>query len=468
MKIPKRVVGFLRLQDSKIPFEFDKEKFELKLYHATEGDAYTQIFEVVRSFDFNLKEHKWLDIITIKGQTSEGYLVYFGTLDNPSIYNGYRTYKADWYYITDDDESSINEVRFHGREIDCFYSPTRILQQNIRYKGEKNFQVESMSVKTVDCEALKGGSYISGDVNVEVSCDAYVIMHPQETAPLDSKSYLRMAFSKKIVLEEMIEKARNVQSFLAYVSYRNNIKFTDISTYIAMGEGHVRNCGKLVFRGDCKEEKTEKARQRIIKAEYLSDHMAEIFRAIDCGEIPFGYLCDSIEDMSHYPISRIIMILATFEREFHTIYGQDVRRSEDYKNIKDKIIKQIENLAEGFTGKHRKYVKSFAGIIRNSDSSYGDRFKYALEDCKGIMEPFVTRHFEGTYEEIIEDVSFNVNTLRNGIAHSRLDMKLEARHLTDIKFVEEMIYVIRLKKIGVEDNVIKKSINELFRENVLL
>ena len=47
-------------------------------------------------------------------------------------------------------------------------------------------------------------------------------------------------------------------------------------------------------------------------------------------------------------------------------------------------------------------------------------------------------------------------------------MELEARHLTDIKFVEEMLYVIRLKKIGIEDAIIKKSINELFRENLAL
>ncbi|MDD6920614.1 MAG: hypothetical protein PUI85_05320 [Eubacteriales bacterium] len=184
--------------------------------------------------------------------------------------------------------------------------------------------------------------------------------------------------------------------------------------------------------------------------------------------MPFGHFCDSIEDMSYYPISRIIMILAAFEREFRNIYGQDVRRSIDYKDIKNEIIELLEKRINQLKGKRKGYVQEFARGIRNSDSSYGDNFKYALDDCKGIMEPFITRFFEGTYEEIIEDISLSVNGLRNGITHSRLDMELEARHLAYIKFVEEMLYAIRFKKIGIEDSIVQKSINELFRENVAL
>ena len=64
--------------------------------------------------------------------------------------------------------------------------------------------------------------------------------------------------------------------------------------------------------------------------------------------------------------------------------------------------------------------------------------------------------------------SSNINELRNGIAHSRLDLELKARHLIDIKFVEEMLYAIRLKKIGIENLIIQRSINDLFRENMAL
>ena len=130
------------------------------------------------------------------------------------------------------------------------------------------------------------------------------------------------------------------------------------------------------------------------------------------------------------------------------------------------MIKLIEEFAETLSGKQKKYAKGFAKGIKNNDSSYGDNLKFALEDCKSIMEPFITRRFEGSYEEIINDISININEIRNGIAHSRLDLELEARNLVDIQFVEEMLYAIRLKKMGIDNAVIKKAINELFGERM--
>ena len=57
---------------------------------------------------------------------------------------------------------------------------------------------------------------------------------------------------------------------------------------------------------------------------------------------------------------------------------------------------------------------------------------------------------------------------RNGIAHSRLDLHFEAIHLSDIKIVEELLYAIRLKKIGLQTSEIQKAISDLFLERLAL
>lgn len=468
MKIPKRIVGFLDMRESKFPFEFDKNTFELKLYFPTEDVAYEQIFEGIKIYISNSKEHKWIDKIIIKGKTSEGYLVYFGTSNNPDSYNGYRTYMVDWCYVTDEKQEFIDEIRFYGREIGYFYNSACSFQKEIKYKNDKYLVIDSMNVQTVNNEALNCGCYTSGEIQIDVFCDSYATINYQSSVPLDSTSFLKMKFSEKISLDEMINKARTVRTFFIYVCYRTNIEFTDISTYVKTEDDKVKNCGKLIFNTDSKEERNEKAQNRIIKAEYLKEHVSNILKAIDDGEMSFGHYCSSVEDTSHYPISRIIMILSTFEREFRNIYGQDVRRSKEYIDTKAQVVELIEKYAETRTGKPKKYVREFAKGIQNHDSSYGDNFKYALVDCKGIMEPFVTRYYNGTYEDIIEDISISVNGLRNGVAHSRLDMKLEAHHLTDIKIVEEMLYAVRLKSIGTDETIIKKVINELFGENIAL
>ena len=466
VNIPKRIVGFLTIEGKKLPFELDKEKFELRLYQPTESDTYEQIYEGIKFYGAKTKEHKWADRITLKGNTAEDYTIYVNTVDSYSSYHGFRIYRVYWYYLTDEDPENLDEIRFSGREINFFCDPARTFVSKVVCKDENKTAVKSLSVQTVECEDWDCGHYSAGDVLIEVSCATTATLSFHSEIPMESKSTLRLKFSKGVSLEETISIARNVTNFVTYICYRNNCQYSDISTFIKDQDGKVRNCGKLVFNVPNNEETNEKAKERIIKVDYLGIHTADILSAIGCEKLSYGHICDSIKNMSHYPVSRIIMVLAAFEREFRNIYGQDVRRSDDYKNTKAEAVKLLKDYAVTLTGKKKKYVKGFADGIANSDSSYGDNLKYALEDCKSIMEIFVTSHFNGNYEEIIDDVSTSVNGLRNGVAHSRLDLELQARHLADVKIVEEMLYVIRLKHIGVDENTVKKAINDLFRENL--
>lgn len=110
MKIPNRIIGFISHEDKDFPFEFDKKKFLLKFYYPTESDAYKHIFDRFMAMSFDLKKHEWIPKIQFTGKTAEGYLVVFGTTDNPNDYHGYRTYSVGWFYISSDDSETIDEI----------------------------------------------------------------------------------------------------------------------------------------------------------------------------------------------------------------------------------------------------------------------------------------------------------------------------------------------------------------------
>lgn len=466
MKIPDRIIGVLELNNTKLPFELLKDTFELRLYGTSECDDCEWLPEGVQIYNSNVKKHKWVDKVTIKGRTSEGFQIYIGTQKKPDVYNGYRTYNVAWYYLTDEKSNKIDEVHFLGPEINCFYDPTRAFQSTVSYKPDDITSVESLSVQTTKNEDLNCGHFKRKNVRTDVLCSAHAKLSFYSESPFDSYSRLKLKFSNSIDIDALVIHAMSVQCLLTYVSYRTNIKFTDISTYISIEDGKIRNCGKLVFKGSSYEESNYKAKKRIIKAENLNVYIAKLLSDIEREEIPYRHFCKSIEDISYYTASRIIMILAAFESEYRNAYGQDTIRSEEYKKTKENVAAHIKNYAESLDGRQKKYAKGFARGVLNSDMSYGDNLQYAFEDCKTIMEPFVKKHFKGSYRKITEDVSTNINELRNGIAHSRLNLKIKARNLTDIKLVEEMFYVVRLKKMGIKDEVIQKSINDLFQENV--
>lgn len=466
MKIPDRIVGVLDLDGTRFPFELIKDTFELRLYNTTESDGFELLADGVLSYSSNTKAHRWVDKITIKGRTSEGYQVYFGTRNNPDSYNGYRTYNVDWYYLSNGEKERIDEMHFTGRDINCFYDPTRAFQSTVRYKNGDRTHVESMSVQTTDNKDLHCGHFKLNNVKIDVICSAYAKLSFYSESPFDAYSSLKLKFSNSIDIDALVMHAMNVQRLIMYVSYRTNISFSDISTYCSLDNGKIRNCGKLVFKRNQHEESNDKAKKRIIKAENLNVHTAKLLRAIEREELPHGLFCNSIEDMSNYTTGRIIMILAAFESEYRNAYGQDTIRSVMYKKTKEDVVVHLKEYAKALSGRQKKYANEFVRGILNSDSSYGDKLLYAFEDCKTIIEPFVRKHFKGSYRKITKDVSADINELRNGIAHSRLDLKIKARHLAEIKLVEEMFYVVRLKKMGIEDQAIQKSINDLFQENV--
>lgn len=468
MNIPGRIVGFLSEEFHEYVFEFDKVKLEVRLYSTSREVVRENMVNSFRRFAENYKQHRWLDALTLKGITSEGYLVYFGTLDNPSCYNGYLTYEVNWYYITDNNDGIIDEIRFHGREIDCFFDPENTFKIDLKYGGEKFVTVDSINIEASNSEEISCGMFMHGALRVDSFCGSNTTLKYNSAVPLNARSYYSMKLSSPIGIDELRDIITVFQKFLRYICYRTNVEISEISTYCLAEYGMRKECGKFVLDQTCGVEENSHIHDRIISASDLREHSSELLLAIDEGKIRDDYLCDSLKDCTHYTTSRVIMILAAFEREFREIYGQDIRRSEKYKAAKELTVECILNLANKMTGKQKKYIRDFAKGIENHDSSYGDNLEYAFIDCRSIMEPFVTRHFEGAYKEIVETVAVNINYLRNGIAHSRIGMNIEPRNLTDIKFVEEMIYVIRLKKLGLNENVIKKIINSLFRENIPL
>lgn len=466
MRIPERVVGFVLLDGEKIPFELDKECFELRLYQPKPQDLMVTITQGLEAFCVDTKEHKWIDKLTLEGNTSEGYHIFLGTSDKPANYNGYKTYSIDWYYITDKEIGDVIQVRFSGQDVNRFYNPERAFQRKIKHGESEYVYVEAMKVESKKCSPLDCGQYFFGDNQITVSCNCFTTMHYDSITPLEAASYLKLSLSKQVTLDELVELAQNVRYLLKYVSYRMNADISVITTHRHYKDTTTTMCGILAFKPDEEERDIKKASTRIIKAEFLNEHISDLLSLIKERKLPFGHYCQSIKGRSSYSTSRIIMILAAFEREFREVYGQDVERSKTYLETKEEVLQLVENFADSKSGKPRKYVRDFAKGISNSDSSYGDNFKYALNDCQSIMEPFVTRSFEGTYADIIEGVSDRINALRNGIAHCRLDFVMEACNMEDIKFAEEMLYVIRLKKLGLDDSTIQHAIDDLFDEKM--
>ena len=471
IKKPEKLLGYVKYDDVDYPFEFIEEDFSIVLYPPTveKWDEASDIFHFFENLN-KPREKGWIKSVKLDGITSEHYHIVFSVKDSPSNYHGFKSYEVDWYYYCRDeyDFESIEGFRVSGTEINYYYPPQIALQNEVKF-GENN-TIEKLTVSTTDEETKREcGSYsVRRGLNAELEVNAYATIHYNTAInPIDATSYLYFSFSKPTGIEDLITAVYHLKCFLKYISYRNNIHIDAVETFYDK-EGKRDFAGTIVFPGHKGRENDKKAPERIIRYDVLERKTANLFKAIKQGKMGYAHICDSIDGRRHFSSGRMIMIMSEFEREFRNIYGQDYERSEAYISTKQEIVDMIEDYRKSHTGDVKKYAASIKRTVQNLDNSYAQNVEKAILDCEEIMKPFIRRNYEGYTDDAVKGVCGRVGEIRNGIAHSKMDFKLDAIHLTDTKIMEELTYAIRLKKIGISDDKVQKAINALFNENLAI
>lgn len=469
MKKPERLVGFVEYENTKFPFEFRESSFLLSLYPPNEKvlSGLASPMRFFSSFKNNSKEHEWIKRIRIQGKTSERYEIVFDVQDSPSNYQGYISFQVNWFFIYENSMiDSITGFEIEGNVVNHFYPSGKAINAEIQYESN-GYDIEKMSVCSTGYKIEQCGQYrIAKNVDAILKVASYATMHfGNPSNPIETTSEFRTEFSSPVGLDVLLDAYYYTRLFFKYITYRHNVGLGEVKVSLINEKGKDEFAGILVFPSDDKKEDSGKEKERIIKYNELSTKSAKLFIAIKNQAVGFQYYCDSIEGTTHYPSSRIIMILAAFEREYRNIFGQDCGRSDEYIETKQMVVDLIDRYEKLQHGKKRRYVNQLKNYVEKRDSSFEANVKKALTDCEAILSVFTRKRYEGTYSIVADGIAERMGIIRNGIAHSHIDLHFDAVHLSDIKIIEELIYAMRLRKIGLSDKECQKAINDLFGEN---
>ncbi len=469
MKKPERLIGFVEYDNTEIAFEFDEEQFVLNLYPDRElWKKYARPSFAFGRHSYDDKKHEWIAQIRLCGKSSAGQRVIFSVQEDFSSYHGFLSYEVNWYFCCYEgmDENRISGFYVDGDVVDAFFPPRGALEEQWEYDEEGDRQ--RFTVSTGEGLESSCGSYqIRENVAASISVDAYASCRMGDVGqPIWANSRFRMDFSEPVGLDVLLDAITHTLCFFIYVTYRGNVQQELYQLCILNEEGLRDYRGILVFpkRGGAPET-DKRVNEYLIGYRYLGERTAAIFDLLREERISIQHTCENHEAKRSYPISRVIMILAAFERAFESFYGKDVKRSGEYLATKEKVVALIEEYRKVSCGKEKKYAKVLRDYVDNRDSGYADNVAHALLDCREIMEPFVLLRYDGKYEVIAKNLSDRIGAVRNGVAHCRLDFKLEPIHLTDLHIVQELLYAMALKYVGISGQQCKEAIGKLFRES---
>lgn len=471
MKKPKRLIGYIKYDETDYPFEFDEEAFSLLLFPPT-VDAWnhtSSILNLFSGFKGDERKHEWIGVRQLHGITSERNGIVFEVSETRGNYHGFYNYSVNWYfyYSPQLDPNNIDGFKILGEEVNYFFPPQKVLKPEVQF-ADNHMTVKKLAVTATDQITKPCGKYrIAPHIDAVMYVSSYATMHVNTVgSPMDATSIFVTSFSQPVNLEILLIAYRNLICFFKYIAYRTNMNIHTADVFQLNSEGQRDYQGLLVFKQYAHSETHKAVSEQIIKYDLLKNKTAKLFTCIKKEKFGFQHLCESIDSTHHYPVSRVIMIFSEFEREFRNIYGQDNDRSPDYILVKKDIIDLIDSYLRTTHGKKRSYAKQLRKYVENRDSSFESNIRKALVDCEEIMKPFLEKWYVGDYAGNIFNLSARMGEFRNGIAHSRLDLRYEAIHLSDVRIVEELLYAMRLKKIGLQTSQIQKAISDLFVERI--
>lgn len=468
MKIPNRWIGFINFDNKEYPFEFDEKNFVINLYPPSCTDEFDNPFQQLISHFESLNNQKigWIDNKRLKGKMPADHHVIFDVLDNVSSDNGFLSFEVNWC-IYNENSFSIDEIEgftVEDHDINLFYPPEDVFEIHTDNQVYPKFSVSSEAVPSKSCGVYPLTELV--DATIEVGAYAYYNLDDR-TRPLSSKSYIINTFSEPVSYEGVIRAYKNIENFLRYVCYRNNIGIGYAKLFFFNEEEKRDYAGLIVFPNKKNEMASKAEKKKVIDFSLLKKHSSIIIDLINHKKLPLYHLCQSTDDLKRYNLSRIILIFTAFEREFRDIYGIDYKRSNEYSHVKSKIVSMINKYMENLPDKKSKgYAKDLRNYVSKRDRSFKDKVKDALSDCENIMKIFVleaaaaAKEDSDLYNSVIIEISQRMSKARNAFAHGEF-FTFDAIHLNDVKVIEKLIYVMRLKSISISAPECQQSIQKL-------
>jgi hypothetical protein len=463
------IYGYLTMNNSEYFFSFENYILELMPTRYSETISLDSFKDFVNAVNGNDDDNSY-DEDVIKGKTiNNGNSILFFIKSmirrTPTTYT-FNTYA---YIEFESDETEIDKFTVYSEELNWFYNIRKAYQYSVTpVTGEANVEIKSFG------ELSKSFSFSFENKDVQASINITRNISNMSRNPITLDTELTFYFDSTKDYEFVIRLQYIVLSFLRYIAYRKNISFYKIILGKKKENSDLYTKTGMLNIYDEKDtyiESEKTIRDKVIDFELLQNNLGEIFQAFSDGSVYLDHIPYNSRDKNKISPARFILVMAAFEWEFRNIYGDiKTKENEKFRNAKNGIIGFLEEKINGSSGKEKEYTKKYKKIIENSDMSLSERINRALKDYADILEVFITSLYKMNNIENYKysEIALRLETQRNNYAHGNIDKELNGLVILDLIIMEWLNYAMVLNKIGMDRNIIKKSINKLFSRNFYL
>lgn len=422
------------------------------------------------------------------------------------VYNG-RMFEAQGYVhssenLSPDDLVDFSEIRFAGRAIDCLSGGVyEAFEHN--FSEQTNSRMMTLRPRPWDELCCAFPAEICGQpCKIGINYRIMYNLRWGERQIGTSTSAFFITFPEKVKIEQIPSIYLAVYDFLAFISFRRNIVFDDISLWKQDEKGKTKKTAKVVIRSNKKEDMLYEDQMFLVTLSDLGEDLGRLFSSI-ARRRPDGIMDDLFipEDKRDYAMvspSKFLSCALSFEGEHGRSQPSKADTNESFDwakraladaitdsalaladtadtGIKDALIAGAANEFEknlacyptegsGSIRKVKKYRDRMLDSLRNIDFTLEERFNNMLCQYHEIIDPYKRKLAVrmGLAEELPPNLGKVFADYRNEVGHGHPEA-LKPIHSYVFLIGRCLTYIMILRSASVNDEHTAKVIRKIFQ-----
>lgn len=363
---------------------------------------------------------------------------------------------------------SISSIDFYSKEINAIYPPSK----NFSGYG-KNQETGEITLYTKKLHSRDDNikfKYKGKEVSLYFSCERNVNILGGIN-PITINSFLSLTFEKTEDYSFVIDLYHIMESLLMFMFNNRHISTQKCILYSLYDDGKLYRSGNLYttepYRNLAEVEIIK--RKKYIRYDYLKLSFSRIIQDIADKKLYLRHLPKDYEDSRIITPSRFVMIVAGFENLFKLLYPNGVVHSKSTLKKNEKFKELIEDF-KATQSLNSDMRRKFNRIVEEiSHDSVKVRLDYVYECNKELIDFFARLPFQLNEVDFdFSNVAEKVQKYRNLFAHGGIFDDFDINGLLGLDLLEKVNYIIQLKYYEIPENLIKKSINDLFNCSLMI
>ena len=357
----------------------------------------------------------------------------------------------------------ISKISIYCKELNGIYDIRRTIEKN---DFNKNGEAE-VKLKSFDKTQTEDFKFMIGDKEIKYNLNILKTLYGKITEyPVRIRSAITLSFESTHDYGIIVDLYDIIKKFIQYLCYRRNVIIEDINIYMSTENGKNRKIGTFeTINNDIIQEADKILENRFISYEYIKGCENNILQSIADESLYMRHLPMTYKEGKKENEATFIMTTAAFEWEFKKLYKNGIPHSEKTKEAKEKSTNEIEKLIKISKGKEKKIYKNLLKFI--SLEGFAENLEYACNDLNEIIYPFGERLYELNNEKLdYKKMGERLSKQRNHFAHGDLDKEFIGLALLDLIFLKEIVYAMQMRRFGISNENIKRSLNELFNAGI--